>query len=415
MKQKASKLDAKKAAAILQKFVGKDSTRESLQHVHHDKEERVAVATDGRILIATKHGYNPNAEVDPDYPNWKQVIPSLIHGATATVNPAALAKNCATASRLARAVKCDAPLVEIAFGKERILFNACSLKPVAESMAANGMTEMKTNGTELSPDITVAKNADATICIMPMRPHIDGTRAHGRGNAYPVVIDGLTGGIVAAPLRDTLDTRKALEISRETHEKMVRVGGYVKGEEKREAKRLAEMEKRVAAEDEIDALMAAPEAVKAKTPAAPAPAKKTTGAKPAPAAPAKPAPKPPKAKKPAPAVKTAPAPVSAPAAVPTVKAADDLAAWKPEEWKRLSRKTPNEARVRIAAWAAANATTERAELALMAGDYAFICNEGRAAMSQDLTAFRAELDCELEARVVRVYGIDRWMEVNACL
>ena len=51
----------------------------------------------------------------------------------------------------------------------------------------------------------------------------------------------------------------------------------------------------------------------------------------------------------------------------------------------------------------------------MAGDYAFICNEGRAAMSQDLTAFRAELDCELEARVVRVYGIDKWMEVNACL
>ena len=383
MKQKASKLDAKKAAAILQKFVGKDSTRESLQHVHHDKEERVAVATDGRILIATKHGYNPNAEVDPDYPNWKQVIPSLIHGATATVNPAALAKNCATASRLARAVKCDAPLVEIAFGKERILFNACSLKPVAEAMAANGMTEMKTNGTELAPDITVAKNDDTTICIMPMRPHVNETRAHGRGNAYPVVIDGLTGGIVAAPLRDTLDTRKALEISRETHERMVRVGGYVKGEEKREAKRLAEMEKRVAAEDEIDALMAAPEAVKAKTTAAPA----------------KPAPKPPKAKKPAPAV----------------KAADDLAAWKPEEWKRLTRKAPNEARVRIAAWAAANATTERAELALMAGDYAFICNEGRAAMSQDLTAFRAELDCELEARVVRVYGIDKWMEVNACL
>ena len=383
MKQKASKLDAKKAAAILQKFVGKDSTRESLQHVHHDKEERVAVATDGRILIATKHGYNPNAEVDPDYPNWKQVIPSLIHGATATVNPAALAKNCATASRLARAVKCDAPLVEIAFGKERILFNACSLKPVAEAMAANGMTEMKTNGTELAPDITVAKNDDTTICIMPMRPHVNETRAHGRGNAYPVVIDGLTGGIVAAPLRDTLDTRKALEISRETHERMVRVGGYVKGEEKREAKRLAEMEKRVAAEDEIDALMAAPEAVKAKTTAAPA----------------KPAPKPPKAKKPAPAV----------------KAADDLAAWKPEEWKRLTRKAPNEARVRIAAWAAANATTERAELALMAGDYAFICNEGRAAMSQDLTAFRAELDCELEARVVRVYGIDKWLEVNACL
>ena len=282
-------------------------------------------------------------------------------------------------------------------------------------MAANGITEMKTNGTELAPDITVAKNDDTTICIMPMRPHTDGTRAHGRGYAYPVVIDGLTGGIVAAPLRDTLDTRKALEISRETHEKMVRVGGYVKGEEKREAKRLAEMEKRVAAEDEIDALMAAPEAVKAKTPAAPAPAKKTTGAKPAPAAPAKPAPKPPKAKKPAPAVKTAPAPVSAPAAVPTVKAADDLAAWKPEEWKRLTRKAPNEARVRIAAWAAANATTERAEPALMAGDYAFICNEGRAAMSQDLTAFRAELDCELEARVVRVYGIDKWMEVNACL
>lgn len=401
MKQNASKIDAKKAAAILQKFVCKDSTRKSLHHVHHDKEERVAVATDGRILIATKHGFDPNAEVDPYYPNWKQVIPSLIHGATATVNPAALAKNCATASRLAWAVKCDAPLVEIAFGKERILFNACSLKPVAEAMAANGMTELKTNGTELSPDITVAKNADATICIMPMRLHIDGTRAHGRGNAYPVVIDGLTGGIVAAPLRDTLDTRKALEISRETHEKMVRVGGYVKGEEKREAKRLAEMEKRVAAEDEIDALMAAPEAVKAETPATPAPAK--------------PAPKPPKAKKPAPAVKTAPAPVSAPAAVPTVKAADDLAAWKPEEWKRLTRKAPNEARVRIAAWAAANATTERAELALMAGDYAFICNEGRAAMSQDLTAFRAELDCELEARVVRVYGIDKWMEVNACL
>ena len=313
--------------------------------------------------------------------------------------PAALAKKCATASRLARAVKCDAPLVEIAFGKERILFNACSLKPVAEAMAANGITEMKTNGTELAPDITVAKNDDTTICIMPMRPHTDGTRAHGRGYAYPVVIDGLTGGIVAAPLRDTLDTRKALEISRETHEKMVRVGGYVKGEEKREAKRLAEMEKRVAAEDEIDALMAAPEAVKAKTTAAPAPApaEKTTGAKPA--APAKPAPKPPKAKKPAPAV----------------KAADDLAAWKPEEWKRLSRKTPNEVRVQIAAWAAANATTERAELALMAGDYAFICDEGRAAMSQDLTDFRAELDCELEARVVRVYGIDKWMEVNACL
>ena len=399
MKQNASKIDAKKAAAILQKFVCKDSTRKSLQHVHHDKEDRVAVATDGRILIATKHGFSPNAEVNPDYPNWKLVIPSLIHGATATANPAALAKNCATASRLARAVKCDAPLVEIAFGKERILFNARSLKPVAEAMAANGITEMKTNGTELAPDITVAKNDDTTICIMPMRPHTDGTRAHGRGYAYPVVIDGLTGGIVAAPLRDTLDTRKALEISRETHEKMVRVGGYVKGEEKREAKRLAEMEKRVAAEDEIDALMAAPEAVKAKTPAAPAPAKKTTGAKPAPAAPAKPAPKPPKAKKPAPAV----------------KAADDLAAWKPEEWKRLTRKAPNEARVRIAAWAAANATTERTELALMAGDYAFICNEGRAAMSQDLTAFRAELDCELEARVVRVYGIDKWLEVNACL
>ena len=268
----ATRPDAKKAAAILQKFVAKDTPDQSLHRVHHDKSAGVAVATDGRFLIATKHGYDPNAEVDLDYPNWKLAIPddkSL--GAAATVNPDALAKTCATARRLAQTVKRARPIVRLDFGKGHALFDAGLMKTVAEAMAANGITSLRTASDAVGTSPVVAKNKDTTIVFMPMRG--DGELAFaGRKKGGDLVVDGMTGRILSAPERSATEAQDRAELK-------TRKEGLAKlapgGLEAKEAGRIIKkIEDRIAADDEIDALMAAPKPTDAEK-ATPAPAPKS--------------------------------------------------------------------------------------------------------------------------------------------
>lgn len=382
-KQNATRPDAKKAAKILSDFVSRDKSRTALQSVFHDKEAGVAVASDGRALIATKHGFDPDAKPLDAYYHWQKVIPcekSLVNATT--VNPAELAKTCKSAIRLAKATGYKGEYVIVALrmgdkGDKIATVDAKLMLKVAEAMAANGLTELRT-GKDVGKEPIMTKNADTTIVFMPLRVN-DGAAdvTAGRCRGAHLVISADSGRIISAPERtDTGNfSRERLDASRK---------------ELGEAE-IARIEKRIAAEDEIDALMGAPK---------PAPVEKATTT--------------------AVDAKTAAAP--AVEAVEAAKTAADPAAWDPDGWKRLTRaKQPEMARVSVCAWAAASAPQERAELVLMANDYAYVFNEARkdgradAAASQALIDFRTELDDELAERITRVYGAAKWDAVRACL
>lgn len=218
---KVPKTNPKKAAKVVEDFVAKDDTRKTLKNVHHDHKNGVAVATDGRVLIATKHGYDPNAKENPDapYPEWKQVVPKY-DGETAKVfdrtdgkghvkyankpvqkvevNPAELSDICKKASRLARAIgHKETAMVSVPLPDgDHVMMDATYLKKVSDAMGANGITEIKAvNGN--SP--ILAKNADTTIVAMPLRGG-DGDHHPGRGGTR-FVLDAMTGRVISAPER----------------------------------------------------------------------------------------------------------------------------------------------------------------------------------------------------------------------
>lgn len=90
--------------------------------------------------------------------------------------------------------------------------------------------------------------------------------------------------------------------------------------------------------------------------------------------------------------------------------------WEPELWRKMTdRNDHNGVRMAVSNWATANATAEVEEFSLLAQDFAYIASEGADSMTPELLDFRLELDAELEERVKRVYGADKWAQVAACL
>ena len=242
--KKHAKVDAKKAAKIVMDFAGKDDTRVALRRIHHDHDEGVAVASDGRVLIATKHGYDPNVKNDPDYPypNWKQVVPKYKDVEPTKIDPVEISALCKKAKALANKIGYKGNglvQMELANG-ERILMDATNLKRVADAMAANGMTEIiGPNGK--SP--ILAKNGDTTIVAMPQA--IERAKSgSGRGD-YDFIIDAKTGRIISAPERAS-----GYKYEKEYIETLRKSGAL------KNIKEAEKLEKRIAAEDEIDALMA---------------------------------------------------------------------------------------------------------------------------------------------------------------
>lgn len=243
---KPIKANPQKAAAVVKEFASKDAKRGVLQTVHHDHDSGVTVATNGSVLIATKHGYDPNYKMNPDnpYPNWKQVVPNYDKEAVTfkgkkepiesiKIDPHSVAEACATAKRIATGigVKNDVCVsIPLANGT-RILMNADNMQKVAKAMSANGITEIKAPSKTASP--IVAKNADTTIVAMPLRDSDSrewGKAKRGRANGNFIEIDATTGKLLSAPIpplgdfprKKAEDLRKFIENGRKAEIKWLR-------------------------------------------------------------------------------------------------------------------------------------------------------------------------------------------------
>lgn len=244
---KPIKANPQKAAAVVKEFASKDAKRGVLQTVHHDHDSGVAVATDGRVLIVTKHGYDPNYKMNPDnpyYPNWQQVVPNYDKEAVTfkgkkepiesiKIDPNSVAEACATAKRIARGIGVkDGVCVSIPLANgARILINADNMQKVAKAMSANGITEIKAPSKTVSP--IVAKNADTTIVAMPLRDSDSrewGKAKRGRANGNSIEVDATTGKLLSAPLsplgdfqrKKAEDLRKFIENGRKAEIKWLR-------------------------------------------------------------------------------------------------------------------------------------------------------------------------------------------------
>ncbi|MBQ3344441.1 MAG: hypothetical protein IJG84_21255 [Kiritimatiellae bacterium] len=471
-----------KAAKIVEGFVATDETRKTLMKPWHDKKNGVVVATDGKALIATKHGFNPDAP-DGDYPNWQGVVPKYGDEACGvTIDPVKVAEVCANGIRLARAIDhkmnvyAAIPLPE---GKH-IAFDAAVLRRVAEAMDANSITEFKAvDGVHA----ILAKNADTTLVAMPIRTYIPKTHSHvsfelrpGRGDGRGIVLNTITGRVISAPERSdgeektgrawADDLRKGLADEVKRVEKGVRdnilyvaiteawkrgetdVGkvydgtgaaqweslspenkavfdgwmkcgdkkvllekmseyfleckGYSKGRKQRQNE-IARIEKRIAAEDEIDALMDAPAG-------RPAPAPETPAAAPV-AVPQPEAARPQrKASKPRRAAKPEPQP-EAPAVQPSPW--DAHAA----EWRDMTaRNLHDEVRIAISQWAAVNAPSVP-EFAMIAADFHLIAarSEGDGYDTDDYMEWRNDETDELLERIGAAFGSEAKAGIAKCL
>ena len=205
------KPDPKKAAKVLADFTYKQDKKEvskkihdDLSRVYHDKKAGLAVASDGRILIASKHGFDPNADNgDVAFPNWRHIVgPTDTNSKLAAkVNPTELAKVCKTISSLAKATDGEGehgPLVAINFGGNHVsYFSASQLAKVAKAMEANGITELRTSEEFNHP--AIASNGDTSIVIMPY--HISDIETSGRGDWSHFIVNGHNGRIITAPER----------------------------------------------------------------------------------------------------------------------------------------------------------------------------------------------------------------------
>ena len=196
------KPNAKKAAEVVKDFVVTDKDevklRPHLSNVYHDKDAGRVVATDGRHVIATKHGFDPNAKEPDYYPDWRQVIPDEKSMTDRIkVNPDDLVNIAKKAARLDKALGGRiGGVVVFNFGDRYVKLDAKRMATVAKAMSANGIDEIMANGM-YHP--IMAKNADTTIALMPLRSN--GVETVGREGDGQVVVDGITGKIISAPAR----------------------------------------------------------------------------------------------------------------------------------------------------------------------------------------------------------------------
>ena len=261
-------------------------------------------------------------------------------------------------------------------GGDRIVFDAELLRRVADAMDANGMTEIKAMG-GLRP--ILAKNADTSIVAMPIRgSHTD----CGRVASYEaLLLDAVTGRVIAAPERsDTGDNGAEMaKTLRERADMYMKDGAALSA--KKDLAAVDRIEKRIAAEDEIDALMDA-------TTPAPEPA--------------------PEPEKPQP-VAEAPAAPAAPVATP----------WSEHEaeWRDMTaRNFHDEVRVSMAEWAAACAPSVP-EFAMIAGDFRLIASrqDGDGYDVDSYMEWRNDATSELLERIARAFGADVKAGMERCL
>lgn len=197
---KPLKSTPKKAAEVVKEFASKDESRPLINHIHHDHDRGLAVATDGRILIATKHGYDPNYKEDSQYPfpKWRKVVPIFKkgEGQTITIGPNAVLEATKTVKRLASGIKSDNMIrIKLPNG-EHTFMSVNTLSRVAKAMAANGITDITTEG-PFKP--LLAKNNDTTIAAMPLR-NGDGDVKLGRNAETKIVTFDLESGkVISAP------------------------------------------------------------------------------------------------------------------------------------------------------------------------------------------------------------------------
>lgn len=198
---KPLKANPKKAADVVKEFVSKDETRKLLKNIHYDHRNGVAVATDGRVLIATKHGYDPNAKnTTDDFPDWTRHVPKFIGKGGGeqiiTIDPNAVLEATKTVKKLASGIKAkDMIRIKLPNG-EHTYMNVSTLSRVAKAMAANGIADITTQGL-FKP--LLAKNNDTTIVAMPMR-NGDGDVKLGRNPETSVVTFDLESGkVISAP------------------------------------------------------------------------------------------------------------------------------------------------------------------------------------------------------------------------
>ena len=321
IKAEAAKIEAMKK--VVMAFVSVDVTQKTLQAPYHDKAGRVVVATDGRALLATRYGFNPSAK-DRDYPAWRQVVPNYeksVKGITTfAFNPGNLLAVCREAKRLAGAVSCESVYLRFllidgaVFGMS--LENA---KRLAEAMIAGNLSEAKACGPDRA---MIAGDENTTVVVMPIRGYAD---QPGRGS-NALSFDAMTGRCISAPVNTLTDYIKA---------RAKELADDRDSLSKKELAELAKLEKQIAAENEIDALLAGNEMPAGK------PAQTKTPAEAA----QKPAEKPAKPGKPS-AQPEAAKPAETPEAVNPYDYSADLATWR-----KLAKTNPHEARADVATWA----------------------------------------------------------------
>lgn len=249
------KADPKRAAKVTEKFVaGKKDFREEIRSVYHDKANGVAVATDSRVLIVTKYGFDPDANSEGrNYPDYKAVIPvDYLSCKCASVNPVEIVKTCKTAIRLAKATKHRADcIVSLVIGGELYDFSVTAMLPFAEAMSANGIAEIWGN----TPNGPVfAKNDDTTLAMMPVRGI---AKAWGRGYGRTFRFSGHSGRILTAPDRtddNCMTCDKYLDCERKTLAEEKAIGGNEKGVKAIE-RNIEKVERLRSAEDEIEDLI----------------------------------------------------------------------------------------------------------------------------------------------------------------
>lgn len=207
------KANPKNAAKVVGEFVaGKDSTREELKHPYHDKKKGVVVATNGMVIVITKHGFDPNAKpaTDKEYPNYERTVPNKASlTESTTVNPAELANACRKAISLARQRKTSRSddteaHVALRFGDKIRLYNAEFMMHMAKAMEMDGITEIRSTS---DSGVSCARSKDTTLVIMPLRVKKNKTDIKGvyervgRDANDTLMIDGHSGRILRAPMR----------------------------------------------------------------------------------------------------------------------------------------------------------------------------------------------------------------------
>ncbi len=231
-------VDAK--AEVIKDFVGDKSNRPWSQKPYHDKEKGVVVALDGRVMIVTKHGFDPNAENEEGFPKYEKLLPRKDnYSETKKIDVDKLLDICKKAIRLGKDRRITSASVLLKLNGQYRLYSAQGLSKVLKAMKAYGIDKIseKDDGSSF----IFARNDEATIMTLPMKANgVDSTFKElpwiRRGEKIDsLAFDGETGRIAFAP-------------EREVTEEMVKAHeGTTKGEV---------LKRQLAKENEIDALIA---------------------------------------------------------------------------------------------------------------------------------------------------------------